>query len=70
MTISLKKIIMFRILFILVKQAEEKEKSFDLTMEMRKVKKHHKRRRRRRLHIREFGCQNNPQSTKAGEDGH
>ena len=37
--ISLKKIVMFRILFILVKEAEEKEKSFDLTMEMRKVKK-------------------------------
>ena len=34
-----KKNLIFRILFILVKQAEENEKSFDLSMEMRKLKK-------------------------------
>ena len=51
MTISEKKILIFRILFILVKQVEGKEKSFDSTTEMRKVKKHHRRRRRRRSSV-------------------
>ena len=68
-----KKIVTFRLLFILVKQVKEKEKSSNLTIKIRKVNKtSQKKKKKKELCnlIQEFECQDNPQAKKEDEDGH